>query len=153
MDTSKTAKNPKQAKNKKKQTKSSITDKQFSKEFTNNGFNSTKAYLSLKPKRSISVASAGELGYRKLKKIEVQDEIKQLLIEKGFNRAKRIEILKRNANQKQQYSASNQAIAIAEKIETGYYLQEKDKQADVVINMVIDRRDSVAKPIKEDIIP
>jgi len=84
--------------------------------------NATHAYLALKP--NVKVTTAQTLGSQLLKDPLVQQRIAKIYKDIGFTKEDRALLLKRNAKQYTSYSASNQAIEIAEKMEAGFYDKE-----------------------------
>ena len=100
-----------------------IEDEALARAFIEEGFNGTRALLKVK-NNSIKVESARAEAPAKLARPNVRAKIVELLNEKGFGDDEQARILSRNAKQRESYSASNQAIEIAQKIKADYYSKQ-----------------------------
>ena len=107
-----------------KLSKLELKAKRFAPKYLKNNMNGTKTVMELQPKMKQSVAKnrASEIIANPI----YQKEIIRELEETGFNKKERARLLKRNAKQKRSYSASNQAIDIATKIEGDYAPERKE---------------------------
>ena len=105
--------------------KMEIKTKAWAKKYIKNNFNGTKTALEMAMKKGMNKNTANAIASENLRKPMYKKEIIRELEESGFNKKERARLLKRNAKQKQSYSASNQAIDIATKIEGDYAPEQR----------------------------
>jgi len=107
-----------------KLSKLQLKAKRFAPKYLMNNMNGTKTVMELQPtmKHSVAKNRASEI----VANPTYQKEIIRELEETGFDKKERARLLKRNAKQKRSYSASNQAIDIATKIEGDYAPQRRE---------------------------
>ena len=104
-----------------------LKTKAWAKEYIANNFNGTATALKMASKNKLmNRRTAQAIASENLSKPIYQKEIIKELEEQGFNKKERARLLKRNAKQKRSYSASNQAIDIATKIEGDYAPQRRE---------------------------
>ena len=121
-----------------------IKNKARAKEYVMNGMQATKAIKTLEPKSTMNAAAIK--ASRMLRNKEWQKDVKEVMLEEGITKESVINIHKRNLEQRDSISGSNQALDMYYKIQDDYASSKSES-----LNIHVDLNDlqSIKRRIRE----
>ena|SRR3990167_1463542 len=126
--------------------KTKISGKRFAREYIKRGFNGTKTIQALEP--DIKPDTANVKASRLLRNDSTQRALAEILREDGFTDGDIRRLLKRNAGQKKNISASNQALDLAMKVR-GDYAPVKSLSISLTPEQIDGRIDELLTELKQ----